>query len=52
VRTSLFKPTVVATFKIFHAQEVKVTIDDNGVVQAVNLKDGLPGGEHEIQNQT
>ena len=39
VRTSLIQPTVVATIRTFQAQEVKLTIDTNGVIQHVAVQD-------------
>ena len=39
VRTSLLQPTVVATIRTFQAQEVKLTIDTNGVIQHVQVQD-------------
>ena len=39
VRTSLLKPTVVATVITFQGQEVKLTIDADGVIQHVNVQD-------------
>ncbi len=39
VRTSLIQPTVVATIRTFQAQEVKLTIDTNGVIQHVEVQD-------------
>ena len=39
VRTSLLQPTVVATIRTFQAQEVKLTIDTNGVIQHVAVQD-------------
>ena len=38
VRTALVEPSVVATIKTFQAQNIKVTIDANGVVQHVHLQ--------------
>ena len=35
VRTALLTPTVVATFSTFQVQDVKVTIDQNGVIESV-----------------
>jgi hypothetical protein len=40
VRTSLLQPTVVATIRTFQAQEVKLTIDTNGVIQHMQVQDG------------
>lgn len=40
VRTSLLTPTVVATFSTFQAQDVKATIDQNGVIESVMLDEG------------
>ena len=37
VRTALIKPYVVATFKSFNGQEVKVTIDDMGIITHVEV---------------
>jgi hypothetical protein len=37
VRTALLKPSVVATVKTFQAQDIKVTIDANGIIEAVEL---------------
>ncbi|MBA7551431.1 hypothetical protein ES705_43971 [subsurface metagenome] len=39
VRTSLLQPTVVATIRTFQAQEVKLTIDTNGVIQHMQVQD-------------
>ncbi|GAI92754.1 unnamed protein product [marine sediment metagenome] len=39
VRMSLIQPTVVATIRTFQAQEVKLTIDTNGVIQHVEVQD-------------
>lgn len=39
VRTSLLQPTVVATIRTFQAQEVKFTIDTNGVIQHMQVQD-------------
>jgi len=38
VRTALLKPCVVATIKTFQGQEIKVTLDANGVIQHVDLQ--------------
>ena len=40
VRTSLLQPTVVATIRTFQVQEVKLTIDADGVIQHVEVVDG------------
>jgi hypothetical protein len=37
VRTSLIKPTVVATVRTFQAQNVKLTIDAAGIVEHVEV---------------
>ncbi len=37
VRTALLLPCVVATFKTFQGQEVKVTLDKNGVINHVEF---------------
>ena len=39
VRTSLIKPTVVATIRTFQLQEVKITICADGVIQHVEIQD-------------
>ena len=39
VRTSLIQPAVVATIRTFQAQEVKVCIDTNGIIQDVQVQD-------------
>ncbi len=39
VRTSLIKPTVIATIRTFQMQEVKITIGADGVIQHVELQD-------------
>lgn len=39
VRTALVRPLVVATFTTFAAQKVKLTIDQWGVIQRVELED-------------
>ncbi|GAI99373.1 unnamed protein product, partial [marine sediment metagenome] len=39
VRTSLIQPSVVATIRTFQAQEVKVCIDTNGIIQNVEVQD-------------
>ncbi len=39
VRTSLLKPSVVATVKTFQAQEIKLTIDANGIVEKVWIEE-------------
>lgn len=39
VRAELPDPVVVATFHTFQAQDVKVTIDKNGVIKSVTLWD-------------
>ncbi len=39
VRTSLIKPTVIATIRTFQVQEVKITIGADGVIQHVELQD-------------
>ena len=38
VRTSLIKPTVVATIRTFQMQEVKITIGADGVIQHVEIQ--------------
>lgn len=38
VRTSLIKPTVVATVRTFQAQEVKLTIDADGIIENVEVQ--------------
>jgi len=40
VRTSLIRPTVVATIRTFQVQEVKLTIGADGVIQHVEVVDG------------
>ena len=40
VRTSLIQPTVLATIRTFQVQEVKLTIDADGVIQHVEVVDG------------
>lgn len=37
VRTALLTPTVVATFSTFQAQDVKATIDLNGVIESIRF---------------
>lgn len=37
VRTSLIKPTVVATIRTFQAQNIKITIDADGVVEHMEV---------------
>ena len=37
VRATLTHPVVIATFDTFQAQQVKLTIDSNGVIKEVNL---------------
>lgn len=39
VRTSLLKPTVIATIKTWQGQEIKATIDAAGVIELVALED-------------
>ena len=39
VRTSLIQPAVVATIRTFQAQEVKICIDTNGIIQDVQVQD-------------
>lgn len=39
VRTSLIQPSVVATIRTFQAQEVKICIDTNGIIQDVQVQD-------------
>jgi hypothetical protein len=39
VRTALLTPNVIATIRIFQAQEIKINIDANGVIQRVGLQD-------------
>ncbi len=38
VRTSLIQPTVVATVRTFQAQEVKLTIDADGIIENVEVQ--------------
>ncbi len=38
VRTALIKPSVVATIRTFQAQEVKLTIDADGIIENVEVK--------------
>lgn len=38
VRTSLIQPTVVATIRTFQAQEVKLTIDADGIIENVEVQ--------------
>jgi hypothetical protein len=38
VRTALIKPVVVATVRTFQAQEVKLTIDADGIIENVEVK--------------
>ena len=40
VRTVLSKPEVVATFETFQDQQVKITIDESGVINHVELVEG------------
>jgi len=35
VRTALSKPYVQVTFKTFQGQEVKITLDEAGVIQSI-----------------
>ena len=37
VRATLIKPNVLATFTTFQAQDVKIAIDQNGVIESVEL---------------
>ena len=39
VRTSLIRPTVVATIRTFQVQEVKLTIDADGVITSTEVQD-------------
>ena len=39
VRTALLTPNVIATIRTFQAQEIKINIDANGVIQRVGLQD-------------
>ena len=39
VRTSLIQPTVVATIRTFQVQEVKLTIDADGVITGTEVQD-------------
>jgi len=39
VRTSLIQPTVVATIRTIHGQEVELTIGADGVIQHVGVQD-------------
>jgi len=39
VRTSLIQPTVVATIRTFQVQEVKLTIDADGVITSTEEQD-------------
>lgn len=39
VRAALFAPNVIATIKTFQAQEIKINIDANGVIECVGLPD-------------
>ncbi len=38
VRTSLIQPSVVATIRTFQSQEVKLTIDADGIIENVEVK--------------
>lgn len=38
VRTSLIQPTVVATVRTFQAQEVKLTIDADGIIENAEVQ--------------
>ncbi len=38
VRASLIQPTVVATVRTFQAQEVKLTIDADGIIENVEVQ--------------
>jgi hypothetical protein len=38
VRTALVKPAVVATIRTFQAQEVKLTIDADGIIENVEVR--------------
>ncbi len=38
VRTSLIEPTVVATVSTFQAQDIKLTIDADGVIRNVEVQ--------------
>ena len=39
VRSPLIQPSVVATIRTFQAQEVKICIDTNGIIQDVQVQD-------------
>ena len=39
VRTSPIRPTVVATIRTFQVQEVKLTIDADGVITSTKVQD-------------
>ena len=39
VRASLLQPTVVATIRTFQVQEVKLTIDADGVITGAEVQD-------------
>ena len=39
VRTSPIRPTVVATIRTFQVQEVKLTIDADGVITSTEVQD-------------
>jgi len=38
VRSPLIQPSVVATIRTFQAQEVKLTIDADGIIENVEVK--------------
>ena len=38
VRTVLIRPAVVATIRTFQAQEVKLTIDADGIIESVEVQ--------------
>jgi len=38
VRTALIRPVVVATVRTFLAQEVKLTIDADGIIESVEVQ--------------
>jgi len=39
VRTALIAPDVVATIKTFQAQQIKLTVDESGVIKHLELID-------------
>ena len=39
VRSPLIQPSAVATIRTFQAQEVKLCIDTNGIIQNVQVQD-------------